>query len=85
MLVRRTYETDVHRTRHQGIGRPSSIYLGEEALSGVFLLYNGITSSDHESSIGWRRAVVGRVGDRIPRRKKQTRVGENPQAISRAT
>jgi hypothetical protein len=65
MLVQRTYEKGVHRTRFQGIGRPSSIYLGEEdkqprlmlenfgiavavisALSGVFLLYNGITSPD---------------------------------------
>jgi hypothetical protein len=78
MLVRRTYETDVHRTHHQGIGRPSSIYLGEEdkqarlmlenfgiavaaisALSGVFLLYNGITSSDMNQVLGGAALLSG--------------------------
>jgi hypothetical protein len=65
------HEAGVHRTRHEGIGRLSSIYLGEEdkqarlmlenfgiaiatisALSGVFLLYNGITSSDMNQVLG---------------------------------
>jgi hypothetical protein len=59
MLVRCTYETGVHRTRHQGIGRPSSIYLGEEALSGVFLLYNGITSSDMNQVLGGAALLSG--------------------------
>jgi len=78
MLVRRAYEKGVHRTRLQGVGRPSSIYLGEEdeqprlmlenfgiavatisALSGVFLLYNGITSSDMNQVLGGAALLSG--------------------------
>jgi len=52
-------------------------------LFGVFQLYNGIISSDM-NQVGWCGAAFGRVGDGIPRRQKQTGVGQNPQAISRA-